>query len=95
MILLKRYAMNKKYRRQVFKQAIYGLKINVVRTALTILGLVIGIASVIIVLSAGNSVQAFILGELAVLVLIMLLLRSRCPMPHTPRQITRSVRRRE
>ena len=48
------------------KEAVYGLKINKVRTALTVFGLVIGIAAVIVVLSAGNSVQEFMLGELDV-----------------------------
>lgn len=43
-----------------FKQALRGLTSNPVRTALTTLGIVIGIATVIIVLSAGEGFRSFI-----------------------------------
>lgn len=43
-----------------FKQALRGLRANLVRTALTTLGIVIGIATVIVVLSAGAGFRSFI-----------------------------------
>jgi ABC-type antimicrobial peptide transport system permease subunit len=43
-----------------FKQAINGLKVNPVRTALTTLGIVIGIATVILVLSAGEGFKSYV-----------------------------------
>lgn len=45
---------------RTLKQAIRGLTINPVRTALTTLGIVIGIATVIIVLSAGEGFRSYI-----------------------------------
>jgi ABC-type antimicrobial peptide transport system permease subunit len=45
---------------RTFKQAIRGLTINPARTALTTLGIVIGIATVIIVLSAGEGFRSYI-----------------------------------
>lgn len=46
--------------RTAFKQAYRGLTINPARTALTTLGIVIGIATVIVVLSAGAGFRSFI-----------------------------------
>jgi len=46
------------------KNGIIALKINKVRTALTILGVVIGIASVIIVYSAGEGINSLIVGQI-------------------------------
>lgn len=43
-----------------FKQAVNGLKVNPVRTALTTLGIVIGIATVIMVLSAGEGFKSYV-----------------------------------
>ncbi|MBL8032010.1 MAG: ABC transporter permease, partial [Candidatus Doudnabacteria bacterium] len=45
---------------RTLKQAIRGLTINPVRTMLTTLGIVIGIATVIIVLSAGEGFRSYI-----------------------------------
>ncbi len=45
---------------RIFKQAMRGLTSNPVRTMLTTLGIVIGIATVIIVLSAGEGFRSFI-----------------------------------
>ncbi len=47
-----------------FKQAIRGLTSNLTRTALTTLGIVIGIATVIVVLSAGAGFNSFINAQL-------------------------------
>jgi putative ABC transport system permease protein len=46
-----------------FKIALNALHKNKVRTALTVLGIVIGIAAVIIVMSAGQSVKAFLIEQ--------------------------------
>ncbi|MCK5510869.1 ABC transporter permease [Candidatus Parcubacteria bacterium] len=46
------------------KNGIIALKINKVRTALTVLGVVIGIASVIIVYSAGEGINSLIVGQI-------------------------------
>ncbi len=46
-------------------QAIIGLESNKVRTVLTTLGIIIGIAVIIIVISAGNGAQAWITEQLA------------------------------
>ena len=46
------------------KNGIVALKINKVRTALTVLGVVIGIASVIIVYSAGEGINSLIVGQI-------------------------------
>ncbi len=46
------------------KSATIALKTNKVRTALTVLGMVIGIASVIIVFSAGEGINGLIVGEI-------------------------------
>lgn len=58
--------MNKKIQPilSLFRLALFGLKMNRFRSFLTVLGIVIGIAAVIIVLSAGNSVQEYILSQL-------------------------------
>ena len=47
-----------------FKTAIIGLKTNKTRSALTILGIVIGIASVILMMSLGDGAQNLILGQI-------------------------------
>lgn len=46
------------------KSATTALKANKIRTALTVLGIVIGIASIIIVFSAGEGINGLILGEI-------------------------------
>ena len=46
------------------KSATTALKANKIRTALTVLGMVIGIASVIIVFSAGEGINSLIVGEI-------------------------------
>lgn len=50
--------------RDTLKMAVVGLTTHKVRTALTILGIVIGITAITIVTSLGNSAEGFILGEL-------------------------------
>jgi len=50
--------------REAFKIAIRALKINKGRSLLTILGIVIGIAAVLVVMSAGNSIQNFVFAEM-------------------------------
>lgn len=50
--------------REAVKIAIRALKINKGRSLLTILGIVIGIAAVLVVMSAGNSIQKFIFAEM-------------------------------
>lgn len=52
---------------QIFIEALRALNGNRLRSALTMLGVVIGIASVLLMLSVGDSVRAFIAKELAVL----------------------------
>lgn len=46
-----------------FKLAWRSLRLNLVRTSLTVLGVVIGAASIVIVFSAGDGVSQYILGE--------------------------------
>ena len=50
---------------QVFIEALRSLNANRLRSALTMLGVVIGIASVLMMLSVGDAVRAFINKELA------------------------------
>ncbi|MCV2362570.1 ABC transporter permease [Paucibacter sp. DJ1R-11] len=52
---------------QIFLEALRSLNANRLRSALTMLGVVIGIASVLLMLSVGDAVRAFIDKELAVL----------------------------
>jgi putative ABC transport system permease protein len=47
------------------KLALVGLSSNKVRTSLSVLGIVIGVASVIVIVSVGQGLQAFILGQLS------------------------------
>jgi len=47
-----------------FKTAIIGLKTNKTRSALTVLGIVIGISSVILMMSLGDGAQNLILGQI-------------------------------
>ena len=49
---------------QAFKTAIMGLRANASRSILTILGIVIGIAAIIVVVAIGDSAQAMILGQI-------------------------------
>ncbi len=49
---------------QAFKTALAGLKANTSRSLLTILGIVIGIAAIIVVVAIGDSAQAMILGQI-------------------------------
>lgn len=62
-----------------FKQAIRGLTTNPGRTALTTLGIVIGIATVIIVLSAGAGFNSFINAQLQALGTNTLTVETRLP----------------
>ncbi len=57
---LSRYIMNL---RDTAKMAFVGLSTNRIRSALTILGIVIGITSIIIVMSLGQSAQNLIVGQ--------------------------------
>ena len=50
--------------KEAIKIAVNALKVNKVRALLTILGIVIGIAAVLVVMSAGNSVESFIFNEM-------------------------------
>ncbi len=50
--------------KQTFKVAFSSLKTNKLRSTLTILGIVIGITSIMIVMSVGNSAEKMILGEI-------------------------------
>ena len=47
-----------------FKISMAGLRANKLRSALTILGIVIGITAIILVVSIGNGAQGLILGEI-------------------------------
>lgn len=49
---------------QAFKTALTGLRANASRSILTILGIVIGIAAIIVVVAIGDSAQAMILGQI-------------------------------
>ncbi len=51
--------------KEIFKSAIQALKNNVLRTSLTMLGIIIGITAVILIYSIGQGAVAFITGELA------------------------------
>lgn len=53
--------------KDIFKMALAGLSTHKVRTSLTILGIVIGITSIMLVMSIGNSVESFILKEVQAL----------------------------
>jgi putative ABC transport system permease protein len=53
--------------KDIFKMAISGLSTHKTRSALTILGIVIGITAITIVTSLGNSAEQLILGELQTL----------------------------
>jgi len=50
--------------RQTFKTAVAGLRTNKSRSALTILGIVIGITAIILVMSLGQGAQNLILGQI-------------------------------
>jgi len=50
--------------RYVFKTALMALIVSKSRSALTILGIVIGIAAIILVVSIGSSAEGIIVGEL-------------------------------
>jgi ABC-type antimicrobial peptide transport system permease subunit len=64
---------------QPFKQSIKALRANPVRTVLTTLGIVIGIATVIMVLSAGAGFRALINNEVASLGNNTLFIKTRIP----------------
>lgn len=49
---------------QAFKTAVMGLRSNASRSILTILGIVIGIAAIIVVVAIGDSAQSMILGQI-------------------------------
>lgn len=51
--------------REIVKSALQALKRNILRTSLTMLGIIIGITSVILIVSIGRGAVAFITGELS------------------------------
>lgn len=51
--------------RELFSQAVQSLRTNVLRTGLTMLGIIIGISSVILIVSIGQGAVAFITNELS------------------------------
>src|SRR3972149_4425917 len=51
--------------KELIKSAITALKSNILRTALTMLGIIIGISSVILIVSIGQGAVAFITNELS------------------------------
>jgi len=53
------------YMHRLLRIAFFGLRTNKVRAGLTITGIVIGIAAVIVVMSAGSGLKAYVLGQLA------------------------------
>lgn len=50
---------------QTFRTAISGLTTNKVRSALTILGIVIGVAAIVVVMSLGSGAKSLIVGEIS------------------------------
>ncbi|MCK5332504.1 ABC transporter permease [Candidatus Parcubacteria bacterium] len=48
---------------KIFKLAFTGLKTNITRTALSVLGIVIGVAAVIVIVSVGQGLKSLILGQ--------------------------------
>ena len=50
--------------KHIFKTALIGLKTNKFRSFLTILGIVIGITSIILIMSLGNGAQSYILNQI-------------------------------
>jgi putative ABC transport system permease protein len=52
--------------RQLFAEAIQSLRKNVLRTSLTMLGIVIGISAVILIISIGQGAVRFVTNELSV-----------------------------
>src|SRR3972149_11995637 len=51
--------------KELIKSAITALKSNILRTSLTMLGIIIGITSVILIVSIGQGAVAFVTNELA------------------------------
>lgn len=51
--------------KEIFKSAIQALRLNVLRTSLTMLGIIIGITAVILIYSIGQGAVAFITNELS------------------------------
>src|SRR3972149_6163453 len=51
--------------KELIKSAITALKSNILRTALTMLGIIIGITSVILIVSIGQGAVAFVTNELS------------------------------
>jgi putative ABC transport system permease protein len=64
---------------KLFKQSIIALKRNKARTALTMLGIVIGIATVVLVLSAGAGFRSLIDSQVATLGTNTLFIQTRVP----------------
>ncbi len=56
--------MNNKRFKTAFKLAFNSLRLNLLRTSLTVLGVVIGVAAIIIVFSAGDMLNNLVYGEL-------------------------------
>src|SRR5680860_1410346 len=46
-----------------FKLAWNSLRLNLLRTSLTVLGIVIGVGAIVVVFSAGDGVRSLVLGE--------------------------------
>lgn len=46
-----------------FKLALTSLRLNILRTSLTVLGIVVGVTSIVVVFSAGDGLRSLILGE--------------------------------
>jgi len=65
---------------QILLEALRALNANRLRSALTMLGVVIGIASVLLMLSVGDAVRAFIAKELAVLGSNQLIVQAGTPL---------------
>ena len=59
--------MNKIFRKIIIsiELAIKNLRINLGRTVLTLVGIVIGITSVIVIMSSGQGVKGYVLGQLS------------------------------
>ena len=51
---------------KIFKLALVGLKANKTRTILSVLGIVIGVASVIIIVSVGQGLKVLIVGDVMI-----------------------------
>lgn len=48
---------------EIFKQALESLRANKMRSLLTMLGIVMGVFSVIAIMAIGNATESYIIGE--------------------------------